>query len=254
LRPAAVLAPWVIFPAFPADEPSAVNLPNAITSARIAVAPLIALLPLMPSAGWRLAAFVLYIAAAVTDYWDGYLARTRNQVTNLGRLLDPLADKLLLVATFVPMYLLQGARGGWEPLGGLAGDAPYAFVTPLGRVGLPWWVAAVVLGRELFMTIFRQLAARRGVVISAIGPAKWKTGFQSIWVGAAYFWFFASTHAAAHGWEGRGEWSAFVYFNGTAGVVSMTAAVAMTIYSLALYIQRYGGVFRARDPRAAVRR
>jgi phosphatidylglycerophosphate synthase len=253
LRPAAVLAPWVIFPAFPADEPSAVNLPNAITSARIAVAPLIALLPLMPSAGWRLAAFVLYIAAAVTDYWDGYLARTRNQVTNLGRLLDPLADKLLLVATFVPMYLLQGARGGWEPVGGLAGDAPMAFVTPLGRVGLPWWVAAVVVGRELFMTIFRQLAARRGVVISAIGPAKWKTGFQSTWVGAAYFWFFAATLAGNRGWEG-GAWRAFANFNGIAGVVTMTAAVAMTLYSLGLYIQRYGSVFRARDPRAAIRR
>ena len=229
------------------------NLPNAITSARIAVAPLIALLPMISSPGWRLTAFVLYIVAAVTDYWDGHLARTRNLVTNLGRLLDPLADKLLLVATFVPMYLLQGARTGWEPLGGLAGDAPFAFVTPLGRVGLPWWVAAVVLGRELFMTVFRQVAARRGVIISAIGPAKWKTGFQSTWVGAAYFWFFALTLAERRGWS-TGGWTAFAYFNGVVGVVSMTAAVAMTLYSLALYLQRYGGVFRARDPRAAVRR
>ena len=229
------------------------NLPNAITSARIAVAPLIALLPMMSSAGWRLTAFVLYIVAAVTDYWDGHLARTRNLVTNLGRLLDPLADKLLLVATFIPMYLLQGARTGWDPLGGLAGDAPFAFVTPLGRVGLPWWVAAVVVGREAFMTVFRQLAARRGVIISAIGPAKWKTGFQSTWVGAAYFWFFALTLAERRGWN-TGAWTAFAYFNGIVGVISMTAAVAMTVYSLGLYLQRYGGVFRARDPRAAVRR
>ena len=50
------------------------------------------------------------------------------------------------------------------------------------------------------MTVFRQLAARRGVVIAAIGPAKWKTGFQSTWVGSAYFWFFAATLAAAR-WE-----------------------------------------------------
>jgi CDP-diacylglycerol---glycerol-3-phosphate 3-phosphatidyltransferase len=243
----------VYLPGLPAADTSAVNLPNAITSARIAVAPLIALLPLQPSAGTRLAGFVLFIIAAVTDYWDGHLARTRNLVTNLGRLLDPLADKLLLVATFIPMYLLQGARTGWEPLGGLAGDAPFAFVTPLGRVGLPWWVAAAVLGRELFMTIFRQLAARRGVVISAIGPAKWKTGFQSTWVGAAYFWFFAATLAEGRGWEG-GAWTGFAYFNGIVGVVTMTAAVAMTLYSMGLYLQRFGGVFRARDPRAAVRR
>ena len=72
------------------------NLPNAITVARIAVAPLVALLPLVPSWEARIAAFVLFIVAAVTDYWDGHLARTRNLVTDLGRLLDPLADKLLL--------------------------------------------------------------------------------------------------------------------------------------------------------------
>ncbi|HEY0778398.1 MAG TPA: CDP-alcohol phosphatidyltransferase family protein, partial [Gemmatirosa sp.] len=69
------------------------NLPNAITVARIAAAPLIAWLPFAPTPGMRLAAFVLYVAAAVTDYWDGHLARTRNLVTDLGRLLDPLADK-----------------------------------------------------------------------------------------------------------------------------------------------------------------
>lgn len=220
------------------------NLPNAITTARIAAAPLIALLPLLPSTGYRLGAFVLYIVAAVTDYWDGHLARTRNLVTNLGRLLDPLADKLLLLATFVPMYLLQGTRdgAGTAPLGGLAADGAFAFVTPLGRVGLPWWVAGLVLGRELFMTVFRQLAARRGVIISAIGPAKWKTGFQSTWVGAAYFWFFAATLAEGNGWRGA-PFSAFAYFNGFVGVVTMAVAVVLTLYSMALYVRRYGGVF-----------
>lgn len=220
------------------------NLPNAITTARIAAAPLIALLPLLPSTGYRLGAFVLYIVAAVTDYWDGHLARTRNLVTNLGRLLDPLADKLLLLATFVPMYLLQGTRdgAGTAPLGGLAADGAFAFVTPLGRVGLPWWVAGLVLGRELFMTVFRQLAARRGVIISAIGPAKWKTGFQSTWVGAAYFWFFAATLAEGNGWRGA-PFSAFAYFNGFVGVVTMIVAVVLTLYSMALYLRRYGGVF-----------
>jgi hypothetical protein len=87
-----------------------VNLPNAITVARIAASPLIAWLPFAPNWGSRLTAFVLYLAAAITDYWDGHLARTRNLVTDLGRLLDPLADKLLLVATFVPMLWLMGAR------------------------------------------------------------------------------------------------------------------------------------------------
>jgi phosphatidylglycerophosphate synthase len=153
-----------------------VNLPNAITVARIAASPLIAWLPFAPNWGSRLTAFVLYLAAAITDYWDGHLARTRNLVTDLGRLLDPLADKLLLVATFVPMLWLMGAAAPLVLPLGHAPRPPFAFVTPLGFVTMPWWVAAVVLGREFAMTVFRQYAARRGLVIAAIGPAKWKTG------------------------------------------------------------------------------
>ena len=175
------------------------NLPNAVTAARIAVTPLIAWLPLAPSSALRFMAFTLFVLAAVTDYVDGRLARSRKQETDLGRLLDPLADKLLLVATIVPMYLLMRPTATTEPWPMRALENVLPFRTPFGDVPLAWWMVAVVLGRELFMTIFRQAAARRGVVISAIGPAKWKTGFQSVWVGAAYFWFFAATVAAARG-------------------------------------------------------
>src|SRR5205823_5572408 len=69
------------------------------------------------------------------------------------------------------------------------------FLTPWGEVGLPWWIIVIVLGRELVMTIFRQAAARRGVVIAAIGPAKVKTGFQLLWQGTAYLWFVIATAA-----------------------------------------------------------
>jgi phosphatidylglycerophosphate synthase len=229
-----------------------VNLPNAITVARIAASPLIAWLPFAPNTGSRLTAFVLYLAAAITDYWDGHLARTRNLVTDLGRLLDPLADKLLLVATFVPMLWLMGAEAPLlMPAGAPAGARPpLAFVTPVGFVTLPWWVAAVVLGREALMTAFRQYAARRGLVIAAIGPAKWKTGFQATWVGTAYFWFFAATLAERAGWEASPLWRAFAHFNGVVGVVTMAGAVALTLYSLWLYLRRYGGVLRGGAPTA----
>ena len=80
------------------------NLPNALTVGRIAATPLIAVLPFADSWTLRLVAFVLFTMAAVTDYIDGMLARSRKQETDLGRLLDPLADKLLLVGTFMPMY------------------------------------------------------------------------------------------------------------------------------------------------------
>ena len=219
------------------------NLPNAITIGRILITPLIAALPFINSPVARAGAFVVYVIAAISDYYDGMLARTRNLVTDLGRLLDPLADKLLLFATLIPMYVLMAPPGdpfsvGRDSFGTAHG---FAFATPFGPVGLPWWVVVIVLGRELFMTVFRQLAARRGVVIAAIGPAKWKTGFQSVWVGSAYFWFFASTLAAKAGWESP-AWKGFAYFNALVGTFTMTAAVFLTIYSLVLYMKRYGRV------------
>ena len=85
------------------------NLPNALTVGRIAAAPFIAWLPFAGSATLRFAAFMLFAVAAITDYIDGYLARTRREETALGRMLDPLADKLLLVATLVPMFVLTGS-------------------------------------------------------------------------------------------------------------------------------------------------
>jgi phosphatidylglycerophosphate synthase len=225
------------------------NLPNALTVGRIVAAPVVAWLPFVASWQARLVAFVLFILVAVTDYWDGKLARSRNLVTDLGKLLDPLADKLLLLATFVPMYVLQMPRAGGAPdAAALLEGSPvgrFPFWLPGGAtVPLPLWVIAVVLGRELFMTVFRQLAARRGVVIAAIGPAKWKTGFQWTWVGAAFFWFAALTAAARHGWTGHAAWRAFAWFNGVVGTVTMVVAVALTLYSLWLYLRRYAGVFR----------
>lgn len=231
------------------------NLPNVMTVGRIAATPVIAML--VVSAGWqpRLSAWLLYVAAAVTDYFDGKLARDRNLVTNMGKLLDPLADKLLLIATLLPMYWLTrdaALFGTLPPAGAWASQnvvgpvltsgthAAYPFVTPFGLVGLPFWIVAVVIGRELFMTAFRQFAAKRGVVIAAIGPAKWKTGFQSVWVGAAFFWFFSSAAAVEHRWT-SGAWQAFAMFNGVVGTLSMIGAVALTLYSLFLYLRRYGG-------------
>ena len=234
------------------------NLPNTLTVGRIAISPLVALLPLAPSWPLRFTAFALFIIVAVTDYWDGKLARSRNLVTRLGTLLDPLADKLLLLATFIPMFLLAG--NGSDPslmsphetplVDGVPGPmlregtgAAFPFLTPWGPVGLPWWILAIVLGRELFMTVFRQAAAHRGIVIGAIGPAKVKTGFQWTWVGIAFFWFGAATLAAEQAWTST-AWRVYAYFNGLAGVFTMAVAVGLTLWSMLLYIRRYGSVFR----------
>jgi CDP-diacylglycerol--glycerol-3-phosphate 3-phosphatidyltransferase len=85
-----------------------VNLPNSITAARIALTPLVAWLPFIHSATLRGLAFVLYLVVAISDHYDGKLARERKEETDLGRLLDPLADKIFLLATFIPMYNKRG--------------------------------------------------------------------------------------------------------------------------------------------------
>jgi CDP-diacylglycerol--glycerol-3-phosphate 3-phosphatidyltransferase len=220
------------------------NLPNALTVGRIAAAPLIGILPFFPSSAIRFSAFALYVLAATTDYVDGHLARTRNSVTDTGRLLDPLADKLLLFATLIPMSILMAGRANWmAPLLDRSGEAShFAFMTPIGSVPLPWWVVLIIVSREVFMMIFRQAAARRGHVISAIGPAKWKTGFQWLWVGSAFFWFGARTLAAEHSWDSA-AWHAFSQFNGTVGALAMVTAVVLTLYSVWLYVRHYGSVF-----------
>jgi phosphatidylglycerophosphate synthase len=174
-------------------------------------------------------------------------------VTDLGRLLDPLADKMLLVCTLGPMWWLTRGMPLFSPLPaaddwavpGIVGPVmsgaheTWPFVTPFGLIANPTWIVLIVLGREAAMTIFRQYAAHRGVIISAIGPAKWKTGFQSVWVGAAFFWFFSAAAAANMRWTSAG-WRYFAYFNGVIGTVTMVGAVALTLYSLGLYARRYG--------------
>lgn len=232
------------------------NLPNWLTVGRIAFTPLLIWLPLQEDAGYRLAAFVLFLAVAVTDYYDGVLARSMGLVTDLGKMLDPLADKLLVAGTFIPMFWLQAPASDWL-LGlfqkkGIPGDVGglYPFVISFGgadlRVPLPWWVIAIVLGREVAMTILRQLAARRGTVIAAIFAAKLKTAFQLIWIGAAFLWFFVATVDRVDVRDKSG-WGTIANIAGTVGAIAMVASVALTIYSMGVYVVRFRGVLQRRS-------
>ncbi|HUF65606.1 MAG TPA: CDP-alcohol phosphatidyltransferase family protein [Gemmatimonadaceae bacterium] len=219
------------------------NLPNAMSAARIASAPFLLVLPFVPSSEMRLVAFVLFVMAGVTDYWDGVIARKRSLVTDLGTMLDPLADKILLVATMVPVYLLMQPRVHWvaRALGVEPDPQAYPFITPFGDFALPWWILAAVLGREFIMTVFRYVAGKRGVVIGAIPIAKWKTTFQAIWIGGAYFWFFAATAAVERHWT-EPWWSVVANGIGVIGVAAMVSAVTLTMYSLLVYLRRFGSV------------
>lgn len=223
------------------------NLPNTLTVSRIVAAPVVAWLPFIATWPARLGAFVLFLLIAITDYYDGKLARETGQITDLGKMLDPLADKLLVFATFIPMFVLVGSgnslslRAPYALPFDLTMQGPFPYLTPFGMIGLPWWILAIVLGREVTMTVFRWWARRRGVVIAASGSAKWKTGLQLAWVGASLFWFATATAAAEYRWTGA-AWNASAMFIGISNVLSMTGAVGLTIWSLVQYARRHRGL------------
>jgi CDP-diacylglycerol---glycerol-3-phosphate 3-phosphatidyltransferase len=127
------------------------NVPNVLTLVRIVAVPVlvVALLGAIPG-GDALAAAV-FALAAVTDGLDGYIARSRGAVTTFGKLMDPLADKLLIVAALVSLVSLDRLEA---------------------------WVAMVIISRELAVTGLRTIAAERGVVIAASWLGKLKTALQ----------------------------------------------------------------------------
>lgn len=136
-----------------------VNLPTYLTFARIVIVPLLVVVLLTPVAeqwvgisGYALA-IVIFLAAALTDIFDGYLARRRNQVSNLGKFLDPIADKLLVSAALIVLVEKNLA---------------------------PSWAVVIILGREFIVTGLRSVAASEGIVIQAQRIGKIKMWAQCI--------------------------------------------------------------------------
>ncbi len=206
------------------------TLPNILTLSRIALTPVIALLPFIN--GWvpKLMALVVFLAAAISDFYDGRLARERDEVTDLGKLLDPLADKLLLFATLVPIYWITRY--------------------PMRQYEIPWWgnlplmVALLLVGREVAMTVFRHVASKRGVVIAADSAAKVKTVVQDIFLGATIGWFAWRDMRVAFGWETGWLGAFWNRFHGALVAVTLGVAVVLTLYTLLAYVYRYRNLFR----------
>jgi CDP-diacylglycerol---glycerol-3-phosphate 3-phosphatidyltransferase len=131
----------------------ALNLPNLLTMGRIVMIPLCLWLLDRNTPRACFWAALVFTAAALTDVLDGYLARKLNVVSVLGKFLDPLADKLIVMASLI-------------------------WMVPMGRV--PTWVVVILLGREISVTGLRSIAASEGVVISAGQEGKTKTALQMI--------------------------------------------------------------------------
>jgi len=200
------------------------TLPNAITVARIASTPVVFILLFTPTFTSRFIAWVLFLAAAISDLWDGYLARKHGWITDFGKLFDPIADKLLLVATFLPFYILS-----------MRPDT----ATRLPVIGsLPLWVLLVVIGREALVTAIRSFAARRGLVIPA-GPAgKLKAVFQNIFIGTTILWFALRTAGEDRGWSGS-FWDGWQIFHSAVLLITLAVAVVLTVYSMVVYLREW---------------
>ncbi len=206
------------------------NLPNGITVARVVAAPVIFALILSGGFGRLTLALILFVAAAVSDIWDGYLARRRGQITDFGKLADPIADKLLVLCTFVPFYIVSVREGGVTDL---------AVVLVWGI--LPLWVLIVILGREFLITLFRGFAKRKGVVIAAGKAGKYKALFQDLFIGGEILWLALRSRALERGWDSP-FWSFWKVFHGSYVAITLTIAVVLTAYSLAVYLWRYRGL------------
>ena len=135
------------------------NLPNYLTFARIVIVPLLVVVLLTPVAERSIGvssyalAIVIFLAAALTDIFDGYLARRRNQVSTLGKFLDPIADKLLISAALIVLVEKHLA---------------------------PSWAVVIILGREFIVTGLRAVAASEGIVIQAQSIGKLKMWAQCV--------------------------------------------------------------------------
>lgn len=199
------------------------NLPNSITLSRIASVPLLiwVLSPKFPVHGTHgeqeIIASALFITASVTDGVDGYLARRRGQVTTLGMLLDPLADKLMVATAFILLV-------AYNP-----------------RV-MPPWIAVLVIGREFLVTGLRSIASSEGFTIEASEIGKLKTVIQIVSVVAAIL---------NHRWD---IWDFGGPFVVGVHLIAVTAIYWMAIVSIISAVDYFVGFWKKVDHASGRRR
>ncbi|MBN2024102.1 MAG: CDP-diacylglycerol--glycerol-3-phosphate 3-phosphatidyltransferase [Pirellulales bacterium] len=179
------------------------NLPNQLTSLRLVLT-----VVMFVFIAWEfyLTSFILFVIAASTDWLDGYFARKYGQVTTLGRILDPFADKVIICGTFVFLVAVPAMRA-----------APWG--------GLQAWMVVVILGRELLVTALRSFIEQRGGDFSAKMAGKWKMLLQCVAAAAGLCYLAFAVRDLTPPW-----WCWITL------AVSLWVAVALTIYSGAEYI------------------
>jgi CDP-diacylglycerol--glycerol-3-phosphate 3-phosphatidyltransferase len=177
------------------------NVPNTVTMMRIAIVPALFFIPYALTKTGSIAMAWLFIVAASSDLLDGYLARRSNEVTRIGKLLDPLADKLLITTALVMLMAAGRLSGVWTGV-----------------------MVVVIIGRELAVTGLRGIASSQGQVMGASWQGKLKAVIQNIAVGALLF-HYETLGLPAH----------------EIGLTLLALAAALTLWSGYVYFAEYFG-------------
>jgi CDP-diacylglycerol--glycerol-3-phosphate 3-phosphatidyltransferase len=191
------------------------NLPNAITFVRVAMIPVILWFTYYESRVNSFVAAALFAATGATDFLDGWVARRRGLVTVIGKFLDPLADKLIVISTLV-------------------------MLVHLGRVAA--WVVIVIMAREFIVTGLRTIAMSEGIVIAAGQEGKYKTSLQIAGISFLLLHYRYPTDLIV--WQGDvdanvvGSWLLYL-------------SVAFSVWSMALYVRDFLRAVYRKDPAEA---
>ncbi len=181
------------------------NLPNQLSALRLLLSLVVFCLIAWDTSTTYVAALVLFVVAASTDWLDGYFARKYDMVTTLGRILDPFVDKVIICGTFIFLVAVPRMTAVWY--------------------GLQAWMVVVIVGRELLVTALRSFFEQRGADFSARWSGKWKMVLQC--VAAAFGLLYLS-------FTGRvPQEPALVWWP---MVAAIWAAVVMTVWSGAAYV------------------
>ncbi len=196
------------------------NVPNQLTLARIVLS---VVLFIFLALGYYRISFLLFLITAGTDWLDGYWARKYSQITQLGRVLDPFADKLFICGTFILLSAVPQLSNGIAP----SGIAP--------------WMAVVIVGRELLVTALRTFVEQQGGDFSAKWVGKWKMALQCV---AAVWSIVQLTYVdqAANTWQ-----TVPPTWMSSGLVIVAWAAVLLTIYSGVSYILASIKIFTAAE-------
>jgi len=196
------------------------TLPTLLTLSRVPLLFIIVGLLFIDLPGIPSLAFCLFVFAGLTDWFDGYLARKLNQVSNLGKLMDALADKIIMLGMFIALLVFDL---------------------------LPGWALVLVLFivvRELLITGMRMVAASSGIVLAAELSGKHKTVFQIISIAVLLFSLVIQNDLS---FVFDRDLSQIASTCHAAGILLFIFASALTIYSGAVYLIKYGSIFTGDD-------